>query len=96
MYRFLFTECLRKKLDRPPYFDEWLDVRILFHEVLKTRRKLNVEKMLNFLGMEFDGNPHCGLDDAKNIGRILQLLRKKGAPIRPMFSVHTLQRIVYL
>lgn len=37
--------------------------------------------MLETLGMEFDGRPHCGLDDARNIARILLVLIEEHAPL---------------
>ena len=38
--------------------------------------------MLDRLDMEFEGQPHCGLDDAKNIARIAIRLLKDKAVIR--------------
>lgn len=35
--------------------------------------------MLTFLGMEFEGNPHSGLDDSYNISRICIQLLEDGA-----------------
>jgi len=38
--------------------------------------------MLNSLDLEFEGQPHSGLDDAKNIARVLIKMIKDGAQIR--------------
>jgi hypothetical protein len=38
--------------------------------------------MLALLDLQFEGQPHCGLDDAKNIGRVLIRLIKDGAIVR--------------
>lgn len=38
--------------------------------------------MLSRLDMDFEGQPHCGLDDAKNIARIVVRLLKDKAVIR--------------
>jgi len=35
--------------------------------------------MLTFLDMQFEGNPHCGLDDSFNISRICLRLLEDGA-----------------
>lgn len=35
--------------------------------------------MLEFLGMEFEGSPHSGLDDSQNISRICLRLLEDGA-----------------
>lgn len=37
--------------------------------------------MLETLGLEFEGRPHCGLDDAHNIARILLVLMNEHAPL---------------
>lgn len=41
-----------------------------------------LQTMLDRLGMDFEGHPHCGLDDAKNIARIVVRLLKDQAVIR--------------
>lgn len=41
----------------------------------------NLKGMLETLGMEFEGRPHCGLDDARNIARILLVLIEENAPL---------------
>lgn len=38
--------------------------------------------MLNSLDLEFEGHPHSGLDDAKNIARVLVKMLRDGAQIR--------------
>jgi hypothetical protein len=39
--------------------------------------------MLNQLGMQFEGRPHCGMDDARNIARILIRLAADGGRLLP-------------
>ena len=34
------------------------------------------------MNLEFEGNPHCGLDDASNIARVVIRLLKDGANFR--------------
>ena len=38
--------------------------------------------MLSAVGLEFQGQPHCGLDDAKNISRVLIRLISDNAFVR--------------
>jgi 3'-5' exoribonuclease 1 len=38
--------------------------------------------MLHYLGLEFEGKQHCGLDDAKNISRILMKLLSDGCELK--------------
>jgi hypothetical protein len=39
--------------------------------------------MLQQLGMDFEGRPHCGIDDARNISRILLRLAADGGRLLP-------------
>ena len=44
----------------------------------------NLSDMLKDIGMEFEGREHCGLDDARNIARIvLYLANEKNARLEP-------------
>lgn len=45
-------------------------------------RRCNIIKMLASFNLEFEGNQHCGLDDAKNIARILLRLAADGCDIK--------------
>jgi 3'-5' exoribonuclease 1 len=36
--------------------------------------RCGIIKMLDYLGLEFEGKQHCGLDDAGNIAKILMKL----------------------
>lgn len=38
--------------------------------------------MLQMLGLTFEGKQHCGLDDSRNVARIVCQLIKDGAEIR--------------
>lgn len=39
--------------------------------------------MLQHLALEFEGRPHCGLDDSRNIARILLILAGEGGRLLP-------------
>lgn len=38
--------------------------------------------MLSHLGMQFEGRPHCGLDDARNIANVLIRMMTDGATVQ--------------
>ena len=38
--------------------------------------------MVQNLGMRFEGRPHSGIDDARNIARILQTMVQDGCEIK--------------
>ncbi|MGK0198971.1 MAG: inhibitor of KinA sporulation pathway (predicted exonuclease) [Yoonia sp.] len=52
------------------------NVKIEFSEAMGTRKKFGVGTALRRLGLEFDGTPHRGIDDARNIARIYPCLLK--------------------
>ena len=41
-----------------------------------------IEKMLTYFGLNFEGKPHCGLDDTRNIARIALAMVKKGVVLK--------------
>ena len=45
-------------------------------------RRVNLQNMLLNLGLAFEGRPHCGLDDSKNIARIVCHLLEDGCPLK--------------
>lgn len=80
--QFLHRECARKGLRKPAYYDDWVDVRRAFAEHHKLPKPVNIEKMLEMLGTKFEGRPHCGLDDARNVARIAARCAADGATFR--------------
>lgn len=44
--------------------------------------------MLEKLGMDYDGRPHCGLDDSKNIARIAVRMLQDGCELRINEKIH--------
>lgn len=61
----------------PPLFYRFLDVKECFATKVKSRQ-MKLSLMLQQLGMKFEGSPHCGLDDARNIARVLGELLARG------------------
>ncbi|PFH52372.1 hypothetical protein AMATHDRAFT_74169 [Amanita thiersii Skay4041] len=49
-----------------------------------TRRSLNISAQLKALGLsEFQGRQHCGIDDCRNISRVLVELARRGISLQP-------------
>jgi len=49
-----------------------LNLKEAFTHAHGRRKKLGIGGALKHLGLEFDGSPHRGLDDARNIARIVR------------------------
>lgn len=87
MGRFLYLQVNQTEIDYPEYAKHWVNIRKAFANFYKRdfyekqqqqhsnnahQAKLpGLQTMLDSLGMEFQGQPHSGLDDARNIARIV-------------------------
>ncbi|KXJ11780.1 3'-5' exoribonuclease 1 [Exaiptasia diaphana] len=67
--RFLVLQCEISNIMLPKWSKRWINLRKHYRNYYKTRCKLI--DMLENLGLHFEGRPHCGLDDSKNIARIM-------------------------
>uniref|UniRef100_A0A1B0BY56 RRM domain-containing protein n=1 Tax=Glossina palpalis gambiensis TaxID=67801 RepID=A0A1B0BY56_9MUSC len=61
----LHKECSRKRLKKPPYFNQWIDLRAIYKKWYKYQ-PLNFADALRHVGLSFQGREHSGIDDAKN------------------------------
>ena len=67
----LVMECNRNSL-KYPFDEEHINIKELFSEVKGYKRKYGVAGALKHLKMEFIGTHHRGIDDVRNIVRIMQ------------------------
>lgn len=82
MCRFLFVQCLLSNVDYPGWAEEWVNLRKVFRKFYDVRKSF-LRQMLNHLRMDFQGRPHCGIDDATNIARVLVRVICDGAVLLP-------------
>lgn len=73
----LESECRYKKIRKPPYFNQWINLKVPFREVFGGER-CNLKEAVQMAGLDWQGRAHCGLDDAKNTARLLALLMRRG------------------
>lgn len=55
-----------------PFRSEHLNLKAEFSRTLGRRKKLGIADALRSLGLEFEGSHHRGLDDARNIARVVR------------------------
>ncbi len=67
------SQCRHFKLTVPDYFHNWINIKELYSRVTK-ERATGMPGMLRGLGLELDGRHHSGIDDSKNIAKILAKL----------------------
>jgi len=84
--RFLLLSCQQNDIRVPEWASRWINVKKVFLNFYKIDKKCDkvrgLQDMLSRMYLEFEGNPHCGLDDANNIARVVIRLLKDGAGLR--------------
>ena len=68
-------QCRSFKIPLPNYFERWLNIKHVFHAVTGQKAK-GMPFMLQELSLELLGRHHSGIDDSKNIARILKKLNE--------------------
>ncbi|TRY99387.1 hypothetical protein DNTS_002005 [Danionella cerebrum] len=89
MGKFFYTQCKLSRIRYPQFARKWINIRKSygnFYKVARTQTKLIC--MLENLGMEYEGRPHCGLDDSCNIARIAIHMLKDGCHLRVNECMH--------
>ena len=81
MKRFFSGQCQLSSIPIPKYARKWINLRKLYRNFYKVLNG-TLEDMVNNLGMKFEGRPHCGMDDARNIARILRKMVQDGCEIK--------------
>lgn len=89
MSKFLNIQCHISRIRYPQFAKKWINIRKAygnFYKVPRTQTKLTT--MLGNLGMKYDGRPHCGLDDSRNIARIAMRMLQDGCVLRVNERMH--------
>ncbi|OSD03593.1 exonuclease RNase T and DNA polymerase III [Trametes coccinea BRFM310] len=61
-----------------PPFDRWINVKKSYQRFYGLRYAKGMEGMLRHAGMELEGRHHSGIDDCKNILRLVRRMRLAG------------------
>ncbi|XP_032043178.1 3'-5' exoribonuclease 1 [Aythya fuligula] len=89
MSKFLNIQCRVSRIKYPSFAKKWINIRKSygnFYKVPRNQTKLTI--MLEKLGMTYDGRPHSGLDDSKNIARIAIRMLQDGCELRVNEKMH--------
>lgn len=78
----LRNECSRKKVRRPPFFNQWIDLKEIYIEKGTFKDQFTFGDALIQSGIEFVGRPHSGLDDARNTAMLAWKMHKEGSFLR--------------
>ncbi|XP_062169696.1 uncharacterized exonuclease domain-containing protein At3g15140 [Alnus glutinosa] len=74
-------QCKVSKIKLPQYFMEWINLKDVYLNFYK-RRATGMITMMNELQIPLVGSHHLGIDDTKNIARVLQHMLADGAVIQ--------------
>ncbi|PWA86513.1 ribonuclease H-like domain-containing protein [Artemisia annua] len=74
-------QCEVSKMKLPPYFMEWINLKDIYLNFYK-RRAAGMRTMMNELNLQMLGSHHLGIDDTKNIARVLQRMLTDGAVLK--------------
>ncbi|KAJ3308229.1 3'-5' exoribonuclease 1 [Boothiomyces sp. JEL0838] len=66
----LFEQAEREGIKVNPNFRKVLDLQIEFCKCFNEKKKRGLKRMLEYLGLEFIGRQHSGIDDCMNTARI--------------------------
>merc|ERR1712004_141975 len=64
-------------LKYPNYLKRWINIKKPYAKTMGNYPK-GLDSMLTGLGMKFEGRPHSGIDDCRNIARVLKGLAERG------------------
>ena len=73
------SQCKHFNLPIRDYFRKWINIKELYSMVMK-QKPSGMPSMLKGLGLELTGRHHSGIDDSKNIAKILAKLVDEAAP----------------
>lgn len=74
-------QCEVSRIKVPPYFMEWINLKDIYLNFYN-RRATGMVTMMKELQMPLVGSHHLGIDDTKNITRVLQHMLVDGALIQ--------------
>ncbi|XP_068162705.1 3'-5' exoribonuclease 1 [Antennarius striatus] len=89
MSKFLNIQCKISRITYPLFAKKWINIKKSygnFYKVTRTQTKLTT--MLEKLGLTYEGRPHCGLDDSRNIARIAIRMLQDGCQLRVNERIH--------
>ena len=72
------VQCTYQKLCYPDYLKRWINIKDIFERITgKSRKRYGMAGMLKELNLKLEGRHHSGIDDSKNIAKILATLASK-------------------
>ena len=74
-------QCKYFQIERPSYLCSWINIKRVF-EAVTGKKATGMPGMLQALGLPLEGRHHSGIDDAKNIAKMLKALIERKPDIQ--------------
>ncbi|KAG9447776.1 hypothetical protein H6P81_013904 [Aristolochia fimbriata] len=74
-------QCKVSHIKIPPYFMEWINLKDIYLNFYR-RKAMGMRSMMNQLGIPLMGSHHLGIDDTKNIAKVVQRMLADGAVLQ--------------
>jgi RNA:NAD 2'-phosphotransferase (TPT1/KptA family)/inhibitor of KinA sporulation pathway (predicted exonuclease) len=82
----LKNEAKFKELDLPKYYKRYMNIKDIFGLIYRPKGIFGMTEMLNHLKIPFEGRRHSGIDESRNLAKILQtILSRKDSVIAKTF-----------
>ncbi|XP_056133485.1 3'-5' exoribonuclease 1 [Lampris incognitus] len=89
MSKFLNIQCRISRIRYPQFAKKWINIRKSYGNFYKVpRAQTKLSTMLEKLGLKYEGRPHSGLDDSRNIARIALRMLQDGCQLRVNERMH--------
>uniref|UniRef100_H2ZKS0 Exonuclease domain-containing protein n=1 Tax=Ciona savignyi TaxID=51511 RepID=H2ZKS0_CIOSA len=75
--RFFNIQCCLSELKYPKWAKKWINLKKVYGNFYKLKKPRMMD-MLSNIGLQFEGRPHCGMDDASNLSRIVLRMLEDG------------------
>eukprot|EP01122_Echinamoeba_exundans_P001802 TRINITY_DN11790_c0_g1_i1.p1 TRINITY_DN11790_c0_g1~~TRINITY_DN11790_c0_g1_i1.p1 ORF type:complete len:219 (-),score=35.71 TRINITY_DN11790_c0_g1_i1:115-771(-) len=70
--KMLPLQCAKHNVERPSYFGKWINIKNVFDKFYNRKKPVSgMAAMLNILEMQLVGHHHSGIDDCRNLARIV-------------------------
>lgn len=74
----LRSETKHKKIEYKNYLKKWINLKKVFCDFIKEERRIDMVEMLKEFNIKLEGRHHSGIDDAKNLAKIVLHLLNNG------------------
>ncbi|XP_068658051.1 uncharacterized exonuclease domain-containing protein At3g15140 isoform X2 [Aristolochia californica] len=74
-------QCKVSQVEIPPYFMEWINLKDLYLNFYRSKA-MGMRSMMNQLRIPLMGSHHLGIDDTKNIAKVVQRMLADGAVLQ--------------